>query len=223
MKGKGNSKAELYEILRLKQKLELPEEPIIPRSLRQLLSPTVKNYFAADFEHQRLARMTIRLRGKTDKYVFQISNGSQQIKLYEPHKYKNDVYTPLRLRTRMIMHLAYHTPCSDVKEKIRELHCTYPYYLLKDKPVHLRLLNFRFEPEAITGDELDLYEKRAAGEPDPETDRLLCTLVYRRKKSIEFVYQDQDEQFFYALNRRNGKLSNLLHFIWQDELQQIPR
>ena len=214
-------KIELYEVLRLIEKLNLPETPKIPRSIQRLLSPSVKHYFEADTGHQRLARMTIRLRGKTDKYVFQLSNGSQQIKLYEPEKYKNNVNTALRVRTRMIMHLAHQNPGVDVREKIKELHSTYPYYLLKEEPVNLKLLNFRFEREARDGDVLTIYKKTGAGDPDPETDQLIETVVYRPKKSIEFTYDDQDEQYFYAVNSRKNDLSNILHFIWADELPEI--
>ncbi len=166
--------------------------------------------------------MTTELTGKNDRYVYQMSNGSQQIKLYEPHKYKNNVKTPLRVRTRMIMHLAYQAPCPDIKKRIQELHFTYPYYLLQDEPVNLRLKNFRFETGVMVDDTLKIYKKISSGEPDPETDMLIDTVDYRLKKSIKFTYNGEDEQYFYAVNTRNNKLSNVLHFIWQNELQQIP-
>jgi hypothetical protein len=212
----------LYEIQRLKQRLALPDNPVIPRSLRKQLRNSLKNYFESDFEHQRLTRMTISLRGKTDKYVFQMSHGSQQIKLYEPEKYKNHINTPLRIRTRMIMHLAHQTPGSGISERLRVLHSTYPYYLLKSQPVNLRLLNFRFERKVRGDDPLDIYETTVGNQPDPASDLLITTAVYCPKKSIKFEYEGKDEQCFYAVNTRNKELSNTLRFLWSDELQQLP-
>lgn len=212
----------LYQMLKLKQELELPEIPDMPGSLKKQLSQSVKHYFDSDIDHQRLARLTTSLRGKTDRYVFQMSNGSQQIKLYEPHKYKNDKTTPLRLRSRMIMNLAHQTPSADVKKKVQELHKTYPYHLLQDQPVNLRLLNFRFDREPLQTDVLDIYKTTSAGEPDPENDTLIDTVVYKPKKSRKFEFDGEEEQFFYAVNTRNNSVSNVLHFLWQTELPQIP-
>ena len=212
----------LYQMLKLKQELELAEDPNMPRSISRQLPESVRNYFGSDMDHQRLTRLTNRLRGKTDKYVYQMSNGSQQIKLYEPHKYKNNIMTPLRLRTRMIMHIAYQTPCPDVRKKIQELHYTYPYYLLQDQPVNLRLRNFRFEKVAMEDDVLDIYKKTSAGEPDPPNDIFIDTLINKPKETRKFEFTGEEEEFFYAVNIRNKGISNLLHFVWQTELPQIP-
>ncbi len=213
---------DLYQMLWLKQKLALPEDPMIPRSIKKQLRQTVKNYFDSDTEHQRLARMTISLRGKTDKYVFQMSNGSQQLKLYEPHKYKNHINTPLRIRTRMIMHLAHQASSPDVREKIKELHYTYPYYMLKDEPVNLRLRNFRFKKSLRETDPLEIYRKTSGSEPDPAVDQLIYSVSYQPGKSIKLEYEDREEEQFYAVNTRNNDISNVLLFVWSDELQQLP-
>ncbi len=213
---------DFYEMLRLKQKLAVPENPEIPRNIQKQIRPTVKNYFDSDSEHQRLARMTISLRGKTDKYVFQMSNGSQQIKLYEPKKYKNNVNTPLRIRTRMIMHLAHQSSSSDVREKIRELHGTYPYYLLKDRAVNLRLRNFRFNRYVKESDTVEIYGITSGDEPDPAVDQLVKSVSYNPKKTVKFEYEGQDEQQFYAVNTRNDDISSVLLFVWSDVLQHLP-
>jgi hypothetical protein len=212
----------LYEMLRLKQMLGITEDPEIPESIRKQVHPTLKNYFDADLDHQIVAKMTKSLQGKTEKYVFQMSNGSQQIKLYEPHKYKNRNNSPLRVRARMIMHLANQEPCDSIEEKIRELYKTYPYYLLKSEPVNLRLRNFRFAKEVREGDPLDVFLMTSETEPDPETDELVCSVTYKPKRSLKFEFSGQSEQRFYSVNRRNNSYSNILDFIWKEELEQIP-
>ena len=213
---------DLYEMLRLKQKLGITEDPEIPGNIKRQLRPSLLNYFESDLDHQRVARMTSKLRGKTDKYVFQMSHGSQQIKHYEPHKYKNHNNTPLRIRTRMIIHLAHQEPCEDIKERIRELHISYPYYLLKTEPINLRMLNYRFEEVAKDKDPIDIYLMVTGNKPNPETDELIYSVQFKPKKSLKFEYSGQDEQQFYAVNKRSKSLSQVLNFIWQDELQQIP-
>ena len=213
---------DFYEMMRLRQKLGVTEDPEMPINIRRQLKPTVKNYFESDLDHQRLGRMTSSIQGKTDKYVFQMSNGSQQIKLYEPHKYKNNINTPLRIRTRMIMHLAYQEPCLDVKERIKELHYTYPYHLLKTEPVNLRLRNFRFEKGVREGDCIEIYETTSPSDPYPGSDLLITSRSYSPKKAIIFEFNGQEEQYCYALNKRSNSISNVLHFIWNDEIQTLP-
>ncbi len=202
---------------------ELARRPQFPGSIKKLLTPTLRNYLKADDEHQNLVIMTIWLTGKAKKYVFQMSNGSQQIKLYKPEIYKNNLMTPLRVRSRMIVHLAGQYPHDLLNKKVKELHRTYPYYLLKQEPVNLRLLNFHFDRRVREGDELKIYLMSFSEEPDPETDILIKTAAYKPKKSVKFEYEGQDEQHYYAVNARNGEISNILHFVWQEELQQIPK
>ena len=214
-------KLKLTEMKYVANLYELARRPQFPESIEKLLTPTLKNYIKADDEHQNLVIMTKWLTGKTRKFVFQMSNGSQQIKLYEPEKYKNNRITPLRLRSRMIVHLASQYPHHLLNDKVRELHRTYPYYLLKQEPVNLRLLNFHFDRYVKEGDELKIYRKVSSEEPDPETDILIETIAYKPKKSVKFEYQGQEEQHYYAVNTRNGELSNILHFVWQEELPQM--
>ncbi len=214
---------DFYEMMRLRQKLGITEDPEMPANISRELKASVKNYFKSDLDHQRIARMTSCVQGKTDKYVFQMSHGSQQIKLYEPHKYKNNINTPLRIRTRAIMQLAHHEPCPDVKERIKELHCTYPYYLLKIEPVNLRLRNFRFEKEVREGAPIEIFRTISPSCPDPAIDMLIDSLSYKPKKSIRFEYDGQDEHHYYALNKRNKSLSNVLRLVWGDEIQKLPK
>lgn len=216
-------KVKLTDIRFVANLYELARRPKFPASIEKQLTATLKNYTKADDDNQGLVIMTKWLTGKSDKFVFQMSNGSQQIKLYEPKKYKNNVLTPLRLRSRMIVHLAGKYPHHLLNEKVRELHRTYPYYLLKTEPVNLRLLNFHFERIVREKDDLQIYRKVSSGEPDPENDILITTLTFKPKKSVKFEYDGQDEQYYYAVNTRNNELSNILHFIWQDELPQIPK
>lgn len=222
MKKRVVSKKDMYTFLWLKQRFELTEDPEIPVSIGHLVNQTLKNYFSADFEHQRVSKMALQLRGKTDKLVFQMSNGSQQIKLYEPQKYKNHLNTPLRIRSRTILQLANNSSCPDVKERIRELHRTYPYYLLKEKPEDLKLLNFRFDRVVRKNDPCSIFRIAHGSEPHPDSDSLVMTVNYHPQKTVNFRYEEMEEQYFYAVNTRNNNRSNILRFIWCDELQQIP-
>ncbi len=216
-------KIKLIDLRYVANLYELARRPQFPESIRKLLTPTLRNYIKADDDHQNLVIMTKWLTGKSKKFVFQMSNGSQQIKLYEPEKYKNNILTPLRFRSRMIVHLAGQYPHHLLNEKVKELHRTYPYYLLKQEPVNLRLLNFHFEKPVREGDELKIYQMVSGEEPDPETDIMIKTVAYKPKKSVKFEYEGQDEQHYYGVNTRNGEISNILHFIWQEELPQIPK
>ncbi len=186
----------------------------IPRQLEHLVSKTVRHYLNCGEKMQRFIDRTNWIKGRWGKYVFQLSHGTQQIKLYEPKKYKNDVNTPLRVRVRTIMKIASANPEPSKEEKIRYLLRTYPYNLKKDKPINLRLLNFYFDIRVSNGETLSIYKKRANGEPDPDLDELYDTVEYKRKETVVFAYQDDDEEYYYAVIARTGKISNLLHFIW---------
>ncbi len=216
-------KIKITEIKHVAKLYEMARRPQFPKSIEKLLTPTLKNYLKADDDHQNLVIMTKWLTGKTEKFVFQMSNGSQQIKLYEPERYKNNILTPLRFRSRMIVHLAAQYPHPLLNDKVKELHRTYPYYLLNQEPVNLRLLNFHFERIIKEDNEIKIYRQISDGGPDQETDILIKTITYKPKKSVKFVYEGQDQQHYYAVNTRNGELLNILHFIWQDELPEIKQ
>ena len=188
----------------------------IPKQLVHLVSNSVKNYLEAKESLQRLVNMTNSIRGRCGDYVFQMSNGSQQIKLYEPEKYKNYIDTPLRKRGRTIIRLASEDPSPDKVAIIRLLYRTYPYYLKKDVPINLRLRNFYFDRE-VTGSTITIYKKRPNEDPDPNYDELYETLQYEPKKAVKFKYRDDEEEWFYAVNDRTGEMSNVLHFLWHDQ------
>ena len=186
----------------------------IPNQLEGLVSQTVKNYLHARKELQKFIDMTNWIKGRCGDYVFQTSHGTQQIKRYEPKKYKNEVNTPLRTRIRTIMRLASQDPSPTKEEKLRFLMKTYPYHLDKEEPVNLRLLNFYFD--YTKSDEIvRIYKKRAGEEPDPELDDLIHEVEYIPKKTIKFNFQEEDEEWYYGLKVRTGELSNVLHFLWE--------
>jgi len=214
-------KIKLTDIRYVAHLYKLARSPQFPMSIEKLLTPVLKNYIKADEDHQNLVVMTKWLTGKTPKLVFQMSNGTQQIKLYEPEKYRNNRITPLRFRSRKIVQLASQYPHEKLNDKVKELHRTYPYYLLKLECVNLRLLNFHFKRQVREGDELKIYRKISEGEPDPQTDMLIKTIDYKPKKSVKFEYEGQEEEHYYAVHVLNGNLSNILHFIWLDELPQL--
>jgi hypothetical protein len=147
-----------------------------------------------------------------------MSHGTQQIKLYEPEKYRNEVNTPLRKRTRNIISMAYTDPGPDRHERIRELFRTYPYFLLKSEPVKLRLRNFYFSPLIMEGEPLAIYKTTSGSDPDPESDELYTRIEYKEKRTVDFSFQSDEEEWYYALNERNNRRSNLLHFIWGDQI-----
>ncbi len=190
----------------------------IPSQIAHLVSKTVRQYLNAPAGIQRLVRITYTIQGRCGKYVFQMSNGTQQIKLYEPHKYRNEVNTPLRLRVRTIMILARQHPEPDVTEILRELFRTYPYYLLRSEPVNLRLKNFYFEGRVVIGDTMRIYKAVDPLHPNPDLDELISEELFQPKRTVRFDYEDEDEEYFYAVNERTEELSNLLHFVWGDEL-----
>ncbi len=187
----------------------------IPRHLEHLVSQTVKNYLHARENVQRFINRTNMIQGRCGEYVFQSSHGTQQIKKYEPKKYKNGVNTPLRIRTRTIMRLASEDPTPTKEEKLRYLYRSYPFYLDKDQVINLRMRNFYFD-RWVNHSVVSIYRKRPGEEPDPEMDELYETLEYMPKKTIKFEHQEEDEERYYAVHQRSGEISNVLHFVWQE-------
>lgn len=187
----------------------------IPSQLMGLVSPSVRHYVNSRKSFQRLIDVSVCLRGRLGDYVFQRSHGTQQIKSYEPHKYHNEVNTPLRLRVRTIIRLASEDPLPTKAEKIRILLRSYPFYLKKDKPVNLRLLNFYF-PKDVSGKSIAIYRKREGGEADPGLDELYKVIMYERKKTLKFIFRYEEEEWYYAVVSSTGEMSNLLFFHWAD-------
>ena len=189
--------------------------------MNHLMSKSLQRYFQLPIEAQLSIRMSKSISGKapfkegrSGPVVFQMSHGTQQIKRYEPEKYKNDRNTPLRVRTRTIVRLASCTPVVDLKSKLREMFKTYPYYLLKAEPINLRLKNFYFEEEPEHGILIRIYKATDPDNPNPETDNLYTEKDYSPKKTVKFQFTDDSEQYYYAVNTRNGRVSNVLRFVW---------
>jgi hypothetical protein len=195
--------------------------PATPKELEHLVPQSLKNFWDLPPNMQRIFRIASLIQGKVGNFVFQSSHGSQQIKLYEPEKYKNNRNTPLRIRARTIVHLASKEPVENRKNKIRELYRTFPFYLPKNEPVKLRVKNFYFSKELREGDSLRIYRASAPPSQDPELDKLHLEVSYSPGKSILFHYEEEKEQYFYALNLRNNSCSNLLHFSWQDDIKPL--
>ena len=162
----------------------------------------------------RLMNMTTSMHGKCGKYLFQNSHGRRQVKLYEPHIYKNHINTPLRKRTRDIWKLAYADPVPTLKEKIRILFRTYPYYLLKAEPINLKLKNFYFDMQPSPTTLIAIY-RMTGEEPDPENDELYIEIEYHPDSKVKFQYYNRDAEKFYARNLKTNTLSNILHFYWE--------
>ncbi len=194
----------------------------IPNQIVHLIRKTVLHYLFAPPEVQRNVIRTYSIRGRYGAYVFQLSHGTQQIKLYEPEKYRNNVNTPLRQRVRTIMMLARQHPEPDVTEILRELFRTYPYHLLNTEAINLRLRNFYFNSRIDTGDLIRIYKAIDPLHPNPEVDELYIQTEYAPKKTIHFAYNVDENEYYYGVNPRNNELSNLLHFIWGDELPPMP-
>ena len=192
----------------------------IPDHLTHLENMTLKHYLEAPESIQRLVRMTNLIQGKCGSYVFQSSHGTQQIKKYKPEKYRNGRNTPLRLRTRQIVRLAWQNPLPTITARLRELFRNYPYYLLKSEPVRLRMKNFYFASEVRGNDLLVIYRALDPQNPDPESDLIYVEKTYSPKKEILFQYGESDEEFYYAQNTRTGEFSNLLNFIWRETLPE---
>ncbi len=162
----------------------------------------------------RLLNMTVSMHGKCGSYIFQSSHGGRQVKLYEPHKYRNHVNTPLRKRTRDIWKFAYSNPYPTLNDRIRELYRTYPFYLLKSEPINLKLKNFYFDEEPAPGTPLKIYSL-SGEQPDPDGDELYAEIEYLQERKIYFEFRCSESEKFYGLNCRNGALSNVLHFYWK--------
>ena len=151
-----------------------------------------------------------------------MSNGTQQIKEYNPESYKtNSENTPLRKRARLIMQEAMQHPQEGSKELIRELYRNIPYHLKHDEPVNLRMKNFYFDREVVKDDEFIVYRALDPNNPNPETDTIITEKKYSPKRKIIFEFDNIEEEYYYAVNIRTGELSNLLHFIWEAEFDPV--
>ncbi len=194
----------------------------IPNHLLRLLKKTLGHYFSQPLEFQILVRQNKKMQGRCKDYVFQMSHGTQQIKLYEPKKYKNDSGTPLRNRSRLIMKLATENGPAP-KEKLNELFRNYPYHLLKSEAINLRMKNFYFDVKRVrVGDIIEIYRLRdeepgqqGLCSPDPDKDIFYTEQDFAAKKTIHFEYEGRDEEHYYGVNKRSGEISNLLHYIWE--------
>ena len=191
--------------------------PAIPTSLYPLIPEALWNYWGMPNGLQRNVQRTDLVKGRVGWFVCQSSHGSQQIKLYKPWIYKNDVNTPLRIRSREIMQLASKEPLEKRKEKVRELYKTMPYRLLKEEPVNLRLKNFYFERKVCSGDFIKIYQV-AEGE-----DQLYWEGEYKEKRTVKFEYQGDVEERYYAVISKYGEPSNTLYFIWMDEIDFVAK
>jgi hypothetical protein len=199
----------------------------IDDTLKNLLSKSIHNYLDLPIEVQLVVRLSKAMSGKmlyskkdNAGYVFQMSHGTQQIKKYEPEKYKNSNNTPLRIRSRKIMHMVMQDSMPDMKTKMVELFREYPYHLLKNVKINLRMKNFHFSRGVLPDDSLKIYKAANPEHPNPNTDELYLEKDYKPSRTIPFEYTTTDHEHFYAINLRSGETSNVLHFIWQDELHK---
>lgn len=197
--------------------------PSVPTALYPIIPQSLWNYWGMPKPFQRTQYRASLLQGRFGWFVCQSSHGTQQIKLYQPWKYKNEVNTPLRIRARRIMQLASQEPKEIRKEKVRELYRTMPYQLLKNEGIKLRMKNFYFDRTPLNGDKIKIYRAVDPGNIDPQTDPLYDEKPYKDKNTISFVYDSGDEEYFYAVNARNNQVSELLHFIWADEIEFKPK
>lgn len=204
----------------------------IPDQIKHLASNTLQNFFKLPLSVQLTVLRAYDVRGKFNAkkgkkggFIFQMAKGgTQQIKEYKPEIYKNERNTPLRIRARTIMHLASKELLEKRKEKVRELYITYPYYLLKDEPVKLRMKNFYFQRYVKEGNLIKVYRLRESLEdlePDPEQDILYKEKEYAPKKTVLFEYEGRDEEYYYAVNSRNNEISKVLVFVWKDEMNEV--
>jgi hypothetical protein len=198
------------------------EVKTIPEQFEHLVSKTVKNYLDAPEDVQNLVRISERIRGRYEKYVFQLSHGTQQMKHYEPHKYKNSRNTPLRTRVRLIMKISKSAPGLDAQKNLLHLYRNYPYCLLKSEPVNLRMKNFYFEDKNVReNDIIAVYRVSKFNNPNRNNDEVYAIRGYSMKKTIRFKYEGRGEEMYYAVNESIGSISNVLHFQWKDEIPQI--
>lgn len=215
----------LEQYIQFKSKGYLKLHVTVDHDMKHLLSKTMQHYFELPVSVQTIVRKSYSISGKlllkTGKYrgfVFQMSHGGQQIKMYEPEKYKNERNTPLRIRSRNIFRLARKDPLPNIQTRIRELFRSYPYYLLKSEAVDIRLKNFYFTSEVLPGKLLKIYKALNPAELDPEIDELFSEGEYSPKKTIRFEYGGEDVQYFYAIERGNGRKSVPLKLIWGESI-----
>jgi hypothetical protein len=194
----------------------------VDKDLVHLMSKSMQNYFELPIEAQRLVRMSNSISGKmmlpTEKnkgFVFQMSHGVQQIKEYDPDKYKNNAaLTPLRARARTIARLAKEDPVPDEKTKMRELYRDYPYHLSKSIEINLSLKNFYFDEEVNPGTLLKIYKTAEPDNPNPETDELYAEKEFANRAKVHFEFSGCEEEYYYAVDTKRSRQSNLLKFIW---------
>ena len=198
----------------------------VDHSMKHLLSKSMKNYLELPIEAQLLVSLSHAIAGKMklsrksgNGFVFQMSNGTQQVKRYEPEIYKNNINTPLRLRSRKIMQTVMQDYLPDLKTRMRQLFRDYPYHLQKTVPINLRLKNFYFERGVLPKDRLIIYKTLTPDNPNPLTDTIIFEKDFYTKKTAFFEYSGIDEEYYYALNQRSGERSNLLHFIWEETIE----
>lgn len=204
----------------------------IPEQLKHLAAKSLLNFFKLPLvvqldvlrAHDVRGKFNAK-RGKKGGFVFQMTKGgTQQIKEYKPELYKNEVSTPLRLRSRMIAHLALQEPYEKRVDKMRELYRTYPYYLVKDITIKLRLKNFYFERTVREGDLIRVYRLRESVErlePDPQQDVFYAKKEYAPKKTLDFQYEGGEVEYYYGVNDRNNDISNVLKFVWKNQAIEI--
>jgi len=109
------------------------------------------------------------------------------------------------------------------KELIRELYRNTPYHLKQDEAINLRMKNFYFDREVVKDDELIIYRAVDPNNLNPSTDTIITEKKYGPKREIVFAYEGRAEEYYYAVNRRTGEMSNTLHFIWEVEFDPVIR
>jgi len=192
--------------------------PTPPAALFRTIPASLWHYWGMTKGMQRNFQRASIIQGRYGMFVFQSSHGRQQIKLYQPWIYKNEVNTPLRIRARKIMQLSSQEPKEIRQAKVKELYRSYPYHLLKSEPVKLRMKNFYFDRQVNKGDLIRIYRAVDPQNTNPHTDPLYQEKEYGEKRVIGFDYQQTEQQHYYAVNARNNARSNVLQFIWQDEI-----
>ncbi|MFA5499306.1 MAG: hypothetical protein WC327_07170 [Candidatus Cloacimonadia bacterium] len=203
----------------------------VKNELKHLATNTIHNYLQLPLGVQLAVQWSYSIQGKYGTkvgqkggYVFQMSHGTQQIKEYNPESYKtNSENTPLRKRARLIMQEAMQHPQEGRKELIRELYRNTPYHLKQDEAINLRMKNFYFDREVVKDDELIIYRAVDPNNLNPSTDTIITEKKYGPKREIVFAYEGRAEEYYYAVNRRTGEMSNTLHFIWEVEFDPVIR
>ncbi len=168
----------------------------IPPEMEHLMSKSLRNYLKLPLGVQLAVRNSYSIRGTLGKkgfvekgkkkigFVFQMSGGTQQIKEYDREIYKNDRNSPLRVRSRTIMHLAMQEPLPGLQQRIKNLYSYYPYYLVKDEAVNLRMKNFYFENQPYRGNIFRIYRALNPGDSDPQSDEFYLQEEFLPKKQI---------------------------------------